>query len=59
MEKAFEEFLKPIGYYNDTHGFLHDEIDKDCYCIGGCNMAPVYTEDQVKEMLSIMSKRGV
>lgn len=46
--------VDPIGYYNDIHGFLHDEMDKDCYYNGGCNMQPVYTEEQVREMLTTM-----
>ena len=44
------EKLEPIGYYNESHGFLHDESDKDCYCQGGCTMEAVYTESQVKEL---------
>lgn len=39
--------IKPIGYYNDVHGFLFDESDKDCYCEGGCSMEPVYTKSQL------------
>lgn len=42
--------MKPIGYYNEAHGFLHDEFDKDCYCQGGCSMEAVYTESQVKKL---------
>lgn len=42
--------MKPIGYYNGAHGFLHDELDKDCYCQGGCSMEAVYTESQVKKL---------
>lgn len=42
--------MKPIGYYNEAHGFLHDELDKDCYCQGGCSMEAVYTESQVKKL---------
>lgn len=42
--------MKPIGYYNEAHGFLHDEFDKDCYCQGGCSMETVYTESQVKKL---------
>lgn len=42
--------MKPIGYYNKAHGFLHDEFDKDCYCQGGCSMEAVYTESQVKKL---------
>lgn len=41
--------IKPVGYYNDAHGFLHDEFDKDCYCQGGCSMEPVYTAEQMKQ----------
>lgn len=42
--------MKPIGYYSEAHGFLHDEFDKDCYCQGGCHMEAVYTESQVKKL---------
>jgi len=42
--------MKPIGYYNEAHGFLHDEFDKDCYCQDGCSMEAVYTESQVKKL---------
>ena len=42
--------MKQIGYYNEAHGFLHDELDKDCYCQGGCSMEAVYTESQVKKL---------
>ena len=44
--------LEPIGYYNSVHGFLYDECDKDCYCLGGCSMQPVYTEEQVNKMIA-------
>lgn len=47
MEKLND--IKPVGYYNGAHGFLYDELDKDCYCLGGCTMAPVYTEEQMQE----------
>ncbi|KAF6611432.1 MULTISPECIES: hypothetical protein [unclassified Lactococcus] len=43
-DKLSVEKLEPIGYYNEVHGFLHDEFDKDCYCQGGCSMEAVYTE---------------
>lgn len=48
-EKMVEK-LEPIGYYNEAHGFLHEEFDKDCYCQGGCSMEAVYTESQVKKL---------
>lgn len=49
-DKLSVEKLEPIGYYNEAHGFLHDEFDKDCYCQGGCSMEAVYTESQVKKL---------
>ncbi|MFR0821020.1 MAG: hypothetical protein ACLSID_08655 [Lactococcus lactis] len=49
-DKLSVEKLEPIGYYNGAHGFLHDELDKDCYCQGGCSMEAVYTESQVKKL---------
>ena len=49
-DKLSVEKLEPIGYYNEAHGFLHDEFDKDCYCQGGCSMEAVYTESQVKRL---------
>ncbi|KSU23358.1 hypothetical protein [Lactococcus lactis] len=49
-DKLSVEKLEPIGYYNEAHGFLHDEFDKDCYCQGGCHMEAVYTESQVKTL---------
>lgn len=48
--KKFED-IEPLGYYNETHGFLYDEADKDCYCPGGCSMEPVYAAEQIKELL--------
>lgn len=51
--------VDPIGYYNGEHGFLYDELDKDCYCNGGCSMQPVYTEGQIKEMLTTMLTKEV
>lgn len=41
--------LEPIGYYNNVHGFLYDELDKDCYCSGGCSMEAVYTAVQMEQ----------
>ena len=49
-DKLSVEKLEPIGYYNEAHGFLHEEFDKDCYCQGGCSMEAVYTESQVKKL---------
>lgn len=43
--------VEPIGYYNGAHGFLYDELDKDCYCQGGCSMQAVYTREQVVSLL--------
>lgn len=48
--------LKPVGYYNEAHGFLYDETDKDCYCPGGCSMEAVYVESQVKQLEHNLSK---
>ncbi|MCT0056795.1 hypothetical protein EFK39_10630 [Lactococcus lactis subsp. lactis] len=50
VSKLSVEKLEPIGYYNEAHGFLHEEFDKDCYCQGGCSMEAVYTESQVKKL---------
>lgn len=47
---------KPVGYYNEAHGFLYDETDKDCYCSGGCSMEAVYVESQVKQLEHNLSK---
>lgn len=41
--------IKPIGYYNNSHGFLYEESDKDCYCQSGCSMEAVYTKKQMIE----------
>lgn len=49
-DKLSVEKLEPIGYYNEAHGFLREEFDKDCYCQGGCSMEAVYTESQVKKL---------
>lgn len=43
------EDIEPLGYYNGAHGFLYDELDKDCYCPGGCSMEPVYAAEQMQE----------
>lgn len=53
-EKMDLKDIEPVGYHNDTHGFLYDELDKDCYCQGGCSMAPVYTEEQMQQYAEAM-----
>ena len=43
--------IEPVGYYNSEHGYLKYETDKDCYCSGGCNMIPLFSEQQVEEFV--------